>query len=162
MKLHRSALLVALLTLSVGCQAVDQVTYMFGQDDRPTVAIKDTTVTAMTEDTVTLRFDVELANHYDYALPVWGVKFTLMSEGHELYSDDLEVETALLPHTTRMVPIEFDLDFDDLFTKLSDKGPGSIISYATAIDVAVDSPDGAMSLPSLKFVGKIAIPGYGP
>jgi hypothetical protein len=162
MKSCRAALLVTILTALVGCQAVDQVTHMFGDSDRPTVAIKDTTVVSMTNDGVTLRFDVELANHYDYALPVWGMKYTLLSEGHELYSGDLEIETALIPLSKRMVPIEVNIAFADLFAKLTDKGPGSIITYATVVDVAVDSPTGAMSLPSLKFVSKIEIPGYGP
>lgn len=158
----RSALLVALLTAFVGCQAVDQVTHMFGDSDRPSVAIKKTSVIAMTDDAVTVRFDIELFNHYDSALPVWGIKYTLMSEGQELHTGDLEVKTALLPHTTRMVQIDVELNFDELFAKLTDIGPGSIISYATIVNVAVDGPTGAMSLPSLKFVSKIAIPGVGP
>jgi len=162
MKFHRAALLATALTAFVGCQAVDQVTHMFGDSDRPTVAIKDTTVVAMTDDWVRLRFDVELANHYDSALPIWGMKYTLMSAGHELYTGDMEIETALLPNSKRMVPIEVELSFDEIFAMLTDKGPGSIISYATIVDVAVDGPLGAMSLPSLKFVSKIAIPGYGP
>ena len=163
MKSCRVALFVAFLTaFFVGCQAVDQVTHMFGDSKRPSVSIKDTTVTAMTDDTVTVRFDIELANHYDSALPVWGIKYTLMSEGEELHTGDIEVETALMPHSKRMIQIDVELYFDDIFAKLTDKGPGSIISYATIVDVAVDGPMGAMSLPSLKFVSKIAIPGMGP
>jgi LEA14-like dessication related protein len=158
----RIALFGLAFTALVGCSAVEQMNHMFGNTNQPTVAIKDTTVVSMTDEFVTVRFDIELSNNFDSALPVWGIKYTLMSEGQQLITGDLEVETALLPRSKRLIPINVELSFAELCAMLTDKGPGSIISYATIVDVAVDGPTGAMSLPSLKFVSKLAVPGMGP
>ena len=144
---------VAVLGSSSGCASLEG---MF--DERPTAEIVKVGIAGFDAESITLAFDVAVANPYGVGLPLTRLDYSLSSRQAELVSAATDEARVIPAGATETVPVTARVDFARVLQLLPDLRLGSLVDYEAELGISVDIPVmGVIRLP-LRHAGEVGIP----
>ncbi len=145
---------VVLLVAVAGCGTLDA----FLQGDRPSARITGVSVRGLTLQDATLRFDVEVYNPYDAALPLVDLGYSLASGGAPFLDGKAAAAGTVPAKGTRTIPLDARVNFLRLLGALKGVRPGAIVPYEARINLSVEPAGLAKIELPLKKSGEIPVP----
>ena len=155
---RRTALILALLAACRAAAGCSRLRDMLQGTQRPAAHIAGVAIEDFSLDGLTLRFDIQVENPYDVALPLADIDYSIAGRNLEFLSGKAEMEGTVPARSTRAVALPARVAFKQLMEILKDVRPGAVVPYAAELGVSVSAPVvGPLRLP-LKHDGQLPIP----
>ncbi len=145
--------LLALLCL----QACTQTAAILEADRKPTAMVRTLKVRSLSSQSINLIIDVQVDNPFSVPLPVEHARYALKSSDQTLFEGDSEVDLAIPPGRSRLVPIKLALPVEQVLASLPAASAGSVVPYVASLSITVRTPSDPVDI-TLQQAGNLPIP----
>jgi LEA14-like dessication related protein len=128
-----------------GCQALMNA---LETAPKPSVRVTGASLKNLCLTSVTLLFDVEVANPYGVPLPLVNLDYSLASDGKSFLSGKAPVQGTIPAKQSKIIQAPAELSFEPLLKVIEGVKPGAIVPYQADLNLSVDAPAvGTLVLP---------------
>lgn len=151
------AFLLAVVSLSLaGCEAV--MPFLFPEGKKPSARIADWKVQDLTLESVSLLFDVEIANPAAVSLPLLGGDYALASTGKSFLSGSWTGNVTVPSGGSKTIQVPAKVGFAELLGALQGVKPGTMLPFRADFKAKADVPGvGPVELP-FSQEGELPVP----
>lgn len=155
MKTLRSAGALLLCLSLAGCSTLQDV---LGGLRKPSASIEGVRFTGLALNHISVAFDAEVRNPYEFALPLVELDVSLSHEQARFLEAKAPVQGDVPARGVRTVTIPARIDFRGLMEVVRSLKPGGQIPYSAELGVAVDVPGGSRLRLPLRHEGSVGVP----
>lgn len=146
------ALALLLSTGGTGCKSV-----LEGMS-KPSASLRNVRLADLNLESVTLLFDVDVKNPYDFDLPLVGADYTLTSGAAQLLKGAADAQGSVPAQGSRTLTLPANLKFADVLSALQGVKPGAVVPYHATVNFRAHAPAiGPVNLPVSKK-GELPVP----